>query len=321
MSETTEKVLSEDEIEAVRVLARAAIGEIGSVASAAKESGIAYATFAAWVSAKYAGRSDRVAMDVQKWLNTRRERSETLASAPTAPGFILTETADSVLAVLRQAQHMPDFCVITGAPGVGKTTAACRYTRETANVFKITANPSLRMPRDVLTELSRLIGLPGGGMLHMQHRALVNKLRGIRALVVVDEANHLSSEALDQLRSIHDEAECGLALLGNARVFSRLEGGTRTAEFAQLFSRVGVRLAAKTRTADADALIDAWGIDDKPRRDFLRVIARKPGALRALTKTLKLAHIMASGERAAVSVEHLRMAWAQLGNGPLTEAA
>jgi DNA transposition AAA+ family ATPase len=166
----------------------------------------------------------------------------------------------------------------------------------------------------VLTELSRVLNIQTSVMLHLAQRAIVSRLRGAGALVIVDEAQHLTSEALDQLRSIHDEAECGLALLGNATVFGRLEGGSRSADFAQLFSRVGVRLTAKPKTGDADALIDAWGIQDRAMRDFLRVIAKKPGALRGMTKTLKLAHILAGAERQAVTPEHLSMAWSQLGN-------
>jgi hypothetical protein len=37
--------------------------------------------------------------------------------------------------------------VVSGPPGIGKTSAACAFTRRTPNVWKIVGHPLLRSPR------------------------------------------------------------------------------------------------------------------------------------------------------------------------------
>ena len=105
-----------------------------------------------------------------------------------------------------------------------------------------------------------------------------------------------------------------MAFLGNETVYSRLTGGQRQAHFAQLFSRVGCRLRlVKPQKEDVGELLDAWNVQGRAR-DLCGKIAGQPGALRGLTKTLRLASMMAAGEGAsALDVEIIKAAWLDLG--------
>lgn len=315
--------MTQEAIDAIRAECRTVMeAEQIPATVVAKEAGIAYGTLTPFLSGIYAGRNDRIAAEVQKWLRNRVVRQQVAAMAPAAPRFIATPTAEAFQAIFAHAQHMPDFAVVVGAPGVGKTSAACHYTRSTPNVFKITAHPMLQSPRALLDELSRALSVFSGGGQHRVQRALVAKLRGSGALLMVDEAQHLSPPALDQLRSIHDDAEVGVVLIGNPAVYGRLEGQGRTKEFAQLFSRVGMRLTKpKPVKADIDALLDAWGMEDTEARGLLHAIARKPGALRGMTKTLKLAHMLASAERRKVGTADIREAFQRLSSTDMTQEA
>ena len=312
----TKTEMTPEEIDAVRGEVRAVMeGEAVTMVVCARESGVAYGTFSSWMGSTYAGRNDKIAQQVRNWLRNRKARVETQALAPAAPRFVLTPSAEAFQLVFQHAQHMPDFAVVVGAPGLGKSSAACHYTRSNPNVFKIVANPMLGTPRAVLDEFSRVIGSFQGGQIHKVQRAMVGKLRGTGALVLLDEAQHLSSVALDQVRSLHDEAEIGVVLLGNPAIYGRLEGGgARRSDFAQLFSRVGMRLTRKSpEKGDIDALLDAWAVEGEAERRFLQGIAKKPGALRSMTKTLKLAHMLAAVGKAKTDLSHLRDAYAQLG--------
>jgi hypothetical protein len=315
--------LTPDQAAELRAAARVVIEAEGlAIAGAAREAGIAYSTFAGFMAGTYAGRWDRVCGKVKLWLQAREERKKLRAKAPTAPVFVLTPGAEDFMACFAHAQHMPDFVVITGGAGVGKTTAACAYTRGNANVIKLTAEPCFVTPRALLEELSRALNLHEKGSVARVSRAIVQKLRGTPWLIIIDEAQHLPSPVLDQLRTIHDLAEVGIALVGNDAVFARLGGVTRQAQFAQLYSRVGMRTnRVKADPRDVDALITAWGVMGDPERKLLKVIAAKPGALRGMTKTLRLAHMLAATEGGPVVRGHIEMAFQQLGNTSIDRGA
>lgn len=323
MPSDTPQIMTPDEIDAIRAEVRAVIDAEGIAQTiVAKETGIPYGTFTSWLGGTYAGRNDRLAGEARKWLRERQVKAQTVAMAPEPPRFVATPTAERIMVLLTQAKVLADFVVGVGQPGIGKTTAACQFTRSNTNVFKVVAHPTLSRPRALLQQLARIVNVQAStGKLDLIHAALVSRLRGTNALVIVDEANFLEPEALQQLRSLHDQAEIGVALLGNATIHHNIEGRGRRAEFAQLTSRVGMRIdIRKPDKGDVETLLDAWGVTGDAERRQLRVIAAKPGALRTMTKTLRLAHMLAAAERRRPNTADIADAYAQLGAAPLSPA-
>jgi DNA transposition AAA+ family ATPase len=212
--------------------------------------------------------------------------------------------------------------LITGAAGVGKTTAISSYRGRSNNVWVVTGEPSLSTPRMLLDEVADLLGVTEHRSTYRVSKAIVARLRGTRGLLIVDEAQHLNTATLDQLRTLHDLAGVGVALVGNERVSSRIEGGSRTPEFAQLFSRVGMRMSrAKPSKKDVEAVLDAWEVAEPAVRQLLATIARKPGALRSMVKVLRHATMQAAAAGEALSGRFVEMAWQRLAAQPLGEAA
>ena len=101
-----------------------------------------------------------------------------------------------------------------------------------------TATASLKSIMLTLAPHERVGRKRGGDVIF---RMIVQRLQGTKGLLIIDEAQHLSLLALESLRSIHDATACGLVLMGNESVYANLSG-RRSAEFAQLFSRVGMVL-------------------------------------------------------------------------------
>lgn len=278
----------------------------------AAESGVPMGTISAWAGGTYQGEGSPIAEKVERYLGAQERREAVRAIAPDL-SFVLTPSAEEFMALLNRAQHMPDISVLTGAPGVGKTRAACQYKRLNPNVFKIVAEPALNTVPAMLGALAHELRVTEVGRQDRVARLLKQRLIGTRALIIVDEAQHLTTEMLDQLRAFHDQAEIGIALVGNSAVIGRLEGGRRSNEYAQLYSRVGMRLNRREpKKADVEALLDAWNVEEPAVRLALRAVAKQGGALRSCNKCFLLAQMVATSEGRPLSTEHVQLAWGQI---------
>ncbi|WP_221236941.1 AAA family ATPase [Roseospira goensis] len=300
--------------EALRERVKALLAnEAISQKTAATEADIGYSSFSAWLSNAYQGDNAKMAAKVERWLAAREERRTASAVLPRDIGWVQTESAAAILQTIQYAHIAPDIAVVAMGAGCGKTTTARRYAEATPNAWLATMDPTTRVVSTALGEIAIALGLtersPQG-----YARAISSYVAGKNGLLIIDEAQHLQPNALDALRSIHDRTGCGLVLLGNETVYTRLEGQGRAAEFAQLFSRVGMRMVqAKPRAGDATALLDAWGIEAKDSRDFLARVAAKPGALRGMVKTMRVAAMLATGAGAETpDITHYKAAWSRL---------
>lgn len=313
-----ETVLDEAAIEVMRADAKSIItGARISQSAAAQEANIAPGTFNAWLGGTYKGDNAKVAADVAKWLEARRQRNRIKSIVPTAPSFIETKTAREILDLLQFAQTLKDMGLIVGSPGVGKTDAVAFYRATRPNVFVATMEPAKSSVHHLLLELATTLRISEKSAIGISD-AVVKRLRDRDALLVFDEAQHLQSSAIDQVRTIHDKAGCGVVLVGNESVVAKLGDPVRTPQLAQLYSRIGLRLNLnRPKAADVDALLAAWDVTDKEEKQFLRQVANKPGALRALTKTLVAAGAMSAGHEEARSLGHIRDAWSRVGAGPI----
>ncbi|ABS69745.1 B transposition protein domain protein [Xanthobacter versatilis] len=292
--------------------------------AAAKESGVNEKTFSAWLNGTYAGDNERVAANVARWLDSRAERARTVLTLPAPPPFVATPTAREITDRLIYVQASADFGVIVGAAGIGKTSAIEEYRRRSPNVWMMTADQSCKSANGMLAILADAIGVTERRSLWLS-RAISNRVRGTSALIVIDEAQHLTTDALDQLRAIPDAAGCGVVVAGNESLLVRLTGekGASAALRSQLFSRVGARfVGASAKARDIEMLIAAWGVTDEGVTKVLRAIARKPGALRLVGKTIRAASMYAEAEEIGqISATHIRQAWSQLSSSSLDVAA
>lgn len=288
----------------------------------ASESGIPYGTLTPFLGGTYAGDGSRIAHALTIWMSSRAKRQAVRAAVAPAPRFVPTPTSADIMRVLAHGQHMPDMVVIIGAPGTGKSSAACEYTRTNPNVWKLVADPSINSVRSLLGALAHLVGAYDVHSQYRISRSIMQRFQGSGGLLIIDEAQHLSSAMLDQLRAFHDQAGVGIALVGNEAVVSRLEGGRKASEYAQLYSRVGMRLKRpKPKAGDAEALLDAWGVESGEARDQLRGVSRLPGGLRNLNKCWRLAQMVAANEGRQLEAADVQMAWKQLSTQPIGEAA
>lgn len=276
----------------------------------ALESGLSTGTISSFINDKYNGDNERISQILQRWL----EKYHAVAELPEPPRFVETQTVKQIWTSMRFASLTESIAVVCGNPSVGKTEAAREYRRTNNNVWMITITPSCASVLECLTELAFELGMNDAprrkGPLS---RALRRRLEGTQGLVIIDEADHLGAEVLEELRLLQESTRIGLVLMGNHRVYSNMTGGNRTVEFARLFSRIAKRTAInKTKKADVKAIADAWQINGEKELELLQQIAQKPGALRILNHSLRLAAMTAHGKGERVNEDYLRQAFREL---------
>ncbi|NOR63279.1 MAG: AAA family ATPase [Rhodobacteraceae bacterium] len=306
----------EAEAEALRQRIRAIMkGESTTQTALQKESEIPHGTFTNWFAGTYPGRVDNVNAKVLKWLDAREANKALALTIPSAPDFVDTPTSQRIAQVLQTAQVMPDMALIVGGAGVGKTMTLQRYKAENPYVTIITARPSSARANPLFSALGRALGVKDTSPA-MLFDAVADMVKNHHHLIVIDEAQHLKMDALEELRGLHDQHGVGIVLMGNQDVHSRLTSGKFEADFAQLFSRIGLRLVLdKVGVADVRAILKAWKVDEADLTKTCRHIAGQPGALRVLSKTLRMAHMIAGAEGKPLCAKHIDDAYGYMSNG------
>jgi len=283
-----------------------------SLKSVALLAGVGESTFTAWLGAKYRGDNDAITEKVRIWAANEETIARTKTIVPEALKFTHTSASKKILGALEHAQVLGGVVVITGGPGVGKTTSCNHYMATHPNVWKLTSEPLLSGPFAMVEYLRDVLGIPQTAP-HKLSRAIAAKLTGTKGLLIFDEAQHQAMLTIDQIRAINDRCQIGIAFVGTEEFWQRIDGGGRKGEFAQFRSRVGLRVhVTKSGTKDADAILDAEEITDPKQRAMLKIFAGKPGALRSMCMTLRDARMMAAGAKEELTAEHIEAAWTML---------
>ncbi len=282
----------------------------------AEEVGTSTTRLSQWLSGKYGGDVEGMNEEMRSWLRSKSKEATNANQLPQPPSWIPTPTAKRVLASLAYAQMAADIAIVYGGAGVGKSCTAKHYRSNNPNVWIATMTPSTANVATCIDRIAQSVGIQdfiwGAAK---KEAAVIGRIADTGGLLVIDEAQHLSTPALEVVRSLHDAAEIGLVLMGNEQVYSQMTGGgSRQAHFAQLFSRIGSRTRLnKPNQDDIHQLMEAWAVPADARAYCLK-IGQQPGALRYLTKTLRFASMMAHGDRQPLNTDHIKAALMSLGN-------
>lgn len=279
-------------------------------------SGIPKGTLSPWFVGKYQGKVDKVAAQVMRY-RQKVESQSTIAAAEVRaglgaePGFLDTPTAERLRTLLLLAHGGAITLAATG-PGTGKTLAAQQYQGCVSNVWIVTAEPTTTTLAALMSVVMRALEIKAqSGWVRQQSEQIAAFLKGRDGLLIVDEANNLPFECLEQLRTWHDLTGVGICLLGNEELYKTIRGGNgkhNSHAFARLNSRIATsHVQDLPLEGDVAAYLDGWGIDSAEQRTFLTRIALTSGAggLRELRHIIRPAVMFADEDRTALSLEHL----------------
>ncbi len=269
-----------------------------------------------WLQNKYQGDNEKIEIQLQRWLDSRQAAQEQQAQMPVAPGWVRTPTAEKIFETLGYAKLAAISVCVYGGAGVGKTCTCQAFAAQQPNVFIVTASPSAATYAACLRRIAQAIGLRGASTRTADlEDEVIARLKGTQGLVVIDEAQLLSTESLWGIKHIFDMAKVGVAYVGSNQVYSKL-AGQRDELNAPLFRRISKKHAlGKPSAEDVAVLLAAWGLDGagKPLLDYCAKIAAKPGALGMVTETLRYAAALALGAGAALGLASIKKAYESLG--------
>lgn len=273
--------------------------------------GLASGTVSAFGSNNYGGNRQKIADAIFRYRQTLETQASREVGLVKGPGYFDTRTSARIRGLLTVA-HGGRITVAATSPGTGKTMTMQEYAASASNVTTVVMRKSVKTVNALLARILRAMGAPvQGGWGSQMGDAIVDKLRNRRALLVVDEANHLTLDQFEELRGIHDESGCGLCLLGNEELMMRIESGRRSDAFARLHSRIAQSLVqTKPLNEDVEAFCDAWEITDTAMRELLMRIAltEAAGGLRECAQIVEQGSMIAADEGRPLSFADLREA-------------
>ncbi|EQB32020.1 AAA family ATPase [Sphingobium ummariense] len=273
--------------------------------------GIPGGTLQPFCKGTYAGRNDDIAQTIFKFRQAEQSREEKLEGIPTDPGYFDTPTALRIQELLAIAATGR---ITAGgfSPGLGKTKTAEDFLGRVSPAYMITSDAvSAKMgPMIRQVEVAIGVGSPRNWP-SIISAEIVRFLRKKRALLIVDEANHLTIEALEQLRAWSDSTGLGICLLGNVELIRRLTTGRERDALARLNSRISKRIVQdRPEEGDVTAFCDAWKLFDPGIRKLLMDVALMPGsgALREIRQIIENASMAASEDGGKLELAHVRWA-------------
>lgn len=282
-------------------------------AQIARETSIGTARLSQFLSNSYKGDNAPIINGLSQWLELHTSK---VNSIPCAPDFVQTTTARQVISTLRYAHSSrgDGISVVMGAPGVGKSAAVKHYANKMPNCWLIIASPSISGLVGFFYELALTLGIesPPRRKDSLCH-AIRHRLEDTNGLIVIDEADHLQLEVIEELRVMQQKVGVGLALVGNPTVYGKMVGDSRKIDLSRLESRIAKRLSIpKVKSSDITAIANAWGLTNDAELSLVNSIAGKRGQLRKLSHTLRLASIIAQGSHERMNKDHIRAAFYEL---------
>lgn len=233
-----------------------------SQAALSRALGISGASISCFRKGEYKGNNEELAKKIKLYLDDYSKKGAREAEVES-----VFESQDKRMAdfVINEAVRDKEIAIITGCAGSGKSTIAKDYARIHPNVILIEATLHTT-PRVLLDELCERLHITGGRSLHDKVVAISRELKRADVILLIDEAEHLSVRALEDLRRIWDFSGVPLILFGTEILLKNLMG--KNGELRQLYSRIGGKWHMKGLSQEECEAVFIKGIHPYTKGNF-----------------------------------------------------
>ena len=171
--------------------------------------------------------------------NAKKRAKETRLPLQDTP---TTATFTGVVELIRKTN---DFALVHGKAGVGKSCAIALYAQRYPTTVPIFAAVWKQDVSGVINALMEETGWNAWDAKTPRGIWLEQRYRNTNRLIIVDNAQRLTRQALAWLFDFHDATGCPVVLVGNPEVLEKIRGND------QFFSRIGICEEIKLESVEA----------------------------------------------------------------------
>jgi len=210
---------------------------------AAREIGLSHTTVSEVLRDKYKGKSiDQLLARVHNWMELAARRDNLIRKRK----FVETSVAVEILQVAGIVAETCQMGVIFGPARIGKTMTLRAIAGDgrfgdpvLLEIDKFTVRPA-----PLCRALCRLFELRTDGTMDAVFNRLVERLTGTKRLLMLDEADMLSYDAIEMVRRLHDKTGCPVLFSGKPLIYERM--GLRTVgDFSEHLDQLAGRIVIK----------------------------------------------------------------------------
>ncbi len=200
----------------------------------------------------------------------------------------------NIAEVSHRASGLPGIAVVVAPPGFGKTWSCVRTVDSIGAIY--TSAKAGWAKSWMLSDVCRELGIPPTSRCQVMFNDIVEALRKINGVLVVDEADYLPRrpETMEVLRDIHDHSGAALVFVGTEQFMFGLQ------KYPQISGRVMRWVELEDLSLDDTRLLSEKLVELKVADDLVaRVFERSCGSIRR--STLALAQIETFAMRHSLS--------------------
>lgn len=186
-----------------------------------KAIGISSTTLSLFINGGYMGDNEEIANKVKQFLSMQSIK-QSLSKDPKF--YSELENTEEILQMVRMIHALNEILLVYGPAGCGKTAALKRYAETNNNVVYVQADATAATPRTILSLIFETMGKKGKISTAAMMIKLIDLLKDTNQLIILDEAQHLTSKSFDTLRALNDKAGVAIVYSGNPSIIKRMYG-------------------------------------------------------------------------------------------------